>query len=749
MAKKILSVCATWLSLSTLTSQSLIAEQPQETVPKTRIAQASRTMKAPLIDGLVEKDEWSAAKVITGFTQAEPYEGAAATEKTEVRILYDNQAIYIGVICFDTAPNKIVTRDQRRDSSLDDSDSFQIILDTYMDHQNGFLFATNPAGMEYDGQVSKEGEAGTGRSGRGRAQSGAGGGFNLNWDTTWDVQSQTGDYGWSAELLIPLRSLRYSAKKSQVWGLNFQRNIRRKREQVYWSPVSRIYNIYRVSAAGELHGLELAQPRNFKVTPYVLASSHRDFQLQDSNKLNTQFGVDAKFGITQSLNLDLTVNTDFAQVEVDTQQINLTRFNLFFPEKRGFFLENSGNFVMGKGRQVELFFSRSIGLGNTGQVIPIKGGARISGKAGRYNVGLINMQTNGLSGLSPANNFTVASVRRDLPNHSSLGAIFVNRNATNGLAREKDYNRTFGLDGKWGIGKALTINGFAARTETPEVVGDESAYNIGGEIRKRVGRASIEYTQVGAQFNPEAGFLSRRNYRNLEVRLFGHWRPQVYAFGKKIVREFRPHISYKGFWDFKGFKETESIHIDSHVDFENGAFFSPAVQHTVEGLTEPFEIYPDIIVAPGTYRHWEITWRWNTNESKAFSYSGILDYGGFLSGKRRSIDTTLNYRLDTTFITSIAWSYNDIRLREGNFTANLVQWQLAYNFSPFIYLQGFVQYNDRANIWSSNIRFTWLTTASTGLFIVYNDTQGFGDIWMGPKNRSLMIKYNYQLDIFN
>ena len=736
------------LVLSLLTSQVLVAETPEETAATTRIAQASRTAEAPLIDGLVEGNEWADAEIITGFIQAEPYEGEPATEKTEVRILYDDRAVYIGVICHDTDPSGIVVTDERRDSSLDDTDAFQIIFDTYLDRQNGFLFATNPAGMEYDGQVTREGEGGgRGGGGRRRAQSGAGGGFNLNWDASWTVQSRTGEYGWSAEFAIPLRSLRYGAETPQVWGLNFQRNIRRKREEVYWSPVSRIFNIYRVSSAGELHGLALATPRNFKVTPYARGSSNRDFELQDANDLDAQVGVDAKFGVTPSLNLDVTVNTDFAQVEVDAQQINFTRFNLFFPEKREFFLENAGNFVMGKGRSVDLFFSRRIGLGPDGEVIPIKVGARLSGKAGHYNLGIMNMQTDGLTGLSPANNFTVASVRRDLPNRSSLGAMFVNRTATGELAGDNNYNRTFGFDGKWGIGEAVTFNGFAARTQTPGLNGNESAYNINGEYRKLAGRATIEYTQIGGAFNPEVGFLERRDYRNLEAGLHGNWRPQVHAFGKKIFREFRPHVNYGGFWDFNGFKESERIHIDSHVDFENGAFFSPAVNYILEGLKEPFEIFPGISVAPGTYKNWELGWRWHTNEANAFSYSASLDYGGFLSGERRGIDTTLNYRWRTTFITSVVWSHNDIRLLEGDFTTNLVQWRLAYNLTPFIYLQGFLQYNDRADIWSSNIRFTWLTTASTGLFVVYNDTEGLGDVLIGPQNRSFIIKYNYQFDV--
>jgi hypothetical protein len=215
------------------------------------------------------------------------------------------------------------------------------------------------------------------------------------------------------------------------------------------------------------------------------------------------------------------------------------------------------------------------------------------------------------------------------------------------------------------------------------------------------------------------------------------------------LRELRPHITYRGYWDFDGFKETEDLHFDTHIDFENGAFFSPAVNRTVEGLQDPFEITPGVVVAPGSYRHWELAWRWNTNEAAPFSYSGGMNIGGFLSGNRRSFDNTLNYRVGTKLITSITWSYNDIELVEGAFTTNLGQLRASYNFTPSIYLQAFIQYNDDADIWSSNIRFSWLNTAGTGLFIVFNDTEGLGDLFIGPQNRSLIVKYTHQFDVLN
>jgi hypothetical protein len=715
-----------------------------ETTTTTRVAEAAAVEEAPIIDGRVDDGVWSRGRVVTDFVQAEPYEGIPATEKTEVRILYDDESVYLGVICYDSDPAGIIVTDSRRDSNLDDTDSFRVIFDTYLDRQNGFVFGTNPAGIEYDGQVTNEGEGqGQPGQGQGRSQRGSGGGFNLNWDASFEVAAQVGDFGWSAEFAIPLRTLRYEAVKPQVWGLNFQRNIRRKREEAYWSPVSRIYNLYRLSSAGELRGLELETPRNFKVTPYVLGETERDYTLSDESDLSGDFGVDAKFGVTPSLNLDLTYNTDFAQVEVDEQQINLTRFNLFFPEKRPFFLENAGSFTMGLNQSVELFFSRRIGIGPEGEIVPILGGARLSGKTGHYNLGVLNMQTEDLAGVTPPENYTVASLSREFPNRSSLGALFVNRIATGSAAADGDWNRTYGFDGKLGIGEGFTLTGFAARTDTPGLEGVERAANLRGEYQRRGGRVWLGVTEVGEDFNPEVGFLTRDDYRNLDTGFFLNLRPQ----GIDWLRELRPHITYRGFWDFAGFKETEQIHIDSHVDFENGAFFSPAFNHTVEGLVEPFEIYPGIVVPPGTYSNWELAWRWNTNLAAPLSYSGGMDAGGFLSGNRRSFENTVNFRYKSTIITSLEWEYNNVDLAEGSFVTNLGQFKVSYNFTPLIYLQAFIQYNDRADIWSSNIRFSWLNTAGTGLFVVYNDTEGLGDLLIGPQNRSFIVKYTRQFDI--
>ncbi|HYR83377.1 MAG TPA: DUF5916 domain-containing protein [Terriglobia bacterium] len=366
---------ARWILSATCTAIAFVAflplawAQQAEPVPRP-VATPLRITDAPIIDGALDEHMWQETMALTGFIQADPLEGLPASEETEVRILYDDNAIFVGVTCHDRDPSQIVTIEGRRDSGLNEMDSFQMIFDTYRDRQNGFVFGTNSVGIEFDGQVSNEGD------------------INASWDGSWEVKTQINDTSWTAEFRIPLRTLRYGPPP-QVWGINFMRNFQRNREKSYWSPLARIYDLGRLSSAGELRGLELKAPRNFKAFPYVITSANRNFTPGARTDVNPDWGVDAKFGVTTSLNLDVTYNTDFAQVEVDTQQINLTRFNLRFPEKRPFFLENSGLFTVGKGSDLDLFFSRRIGLDDQGNLVPIKAGARLSGKARGFNVGML------------------------------------------------------------------------------------------------------------------------------------------------------------------------------------------------------------------------------------------------------------------------------------------------------------------------------------------------------------------------
>ena len=635
--------------------------------------------------------------------------------------------MYVGVTLHDSDPSQIVTTDSRRDAILDEMDSFQIILDTFRDEQNGFVFGTNAAGIQYDAQVRDQGDA------------------TETWDGSWDVETNMTEAGWTAEFRIPLRTLRYGPAP-QTWGVNFFRNIQRNRERTYWAPLPREFELQRLSSAGELRGLTLAAPRNLKFLPYVVSSANRDFAPGAATDLDGDIGFDAKLGLTPSLNLDVTYNTDFAQVEVDTQQINLTRFNLRFPEKRPFFLENSELFRVGKGNELDLFFSRRIGVDeDTGSLVPIRGGARVSGKAGGLNVGVLNMQTAD-NGARPANNFTVLRASRELASRSGVGAMFVNRNATGGLARSGDYNRTFGADARAGLGERMTLSGFAARTETPGLGGRDYAYNFDSEYDDGKHRGTFEWGMTGEDFNPEVGFLENEDgYRRFRVGFEETMRQEkIRSWG---FREFLPHANYTRYDYLDGGLNSAELHVDNHWDWENGTFITAALNGTWDGLREPFEVFPGIVVPAGEHGGTRLTLRVNSDRRKWIYGRTQWDVGKFLNGTQSSPTFQVILRDSGRFAVDTTWSYRAIQLPQGAFHTNLGNMRVTYNFSPSVFVQSLLQYNDRTDRWSANLRFHWLQTAGTGLFLVYNNTESLDGL--GPVNRAFIVKFVRQFDVLN
>jgi hypothetical protein len=709
---------------------AVVRAQISEPLPAARLV-ASRPVSsalavsdAPTIDGALDERMWKDAEPLTGFVQAEPFEGSAASENTEVRILYDDQAIYVGVICYDRDPTLIVTTDTRRDAGLGDMDSFQMIFDTFRDQQNGFVFGTNAAGVQYDAQVRDQGDQ------------------EESWDGSWEVRTTTTAAGWIAEFRIPLRTLRYGAAP-QTWGVNFFRNIQRTRERTYWSPLSREYALGRLSSAGELQGLNLATPRNFKLLPYLVGSANRNFGPGLDTDLDGDIGFDAKFGITPSMNLDVTYNTDFAQVEVDTQQINLSRFNLRFPEKRPFFLENSGLFTIGKGDELDLFFSRRIGLDDDGLLVPIKGGGRLTGKINGVNVGVLNMQTDDV-GTQPGNNFSALRVSRELPGRSGVGAMFVNRAATGSLSQSRDWNRTWGADARYGVGEHLTFTGFAARTETPGLAGRDYAYNVDSEYDDGRHRMGFEYGRTGEDFNPEVGFLENEDgYRRILFRFHETMRQE--SIRRWGFREWQPHINYTRYDYLDGGLNNAELHIDNHWDWENGNRIDTAINGSWEGFRTPFQIYPGVIVPVGEHGGLRFKLNSNTDRRKWISARLQWDAGRFLTGNQNSPTLQVVVRQGGRFTLDSNWAYRSISLPQGSFRTNLANVRVTYNFTPSVFVQSLLQYNDRTDRWSTNVRFHLLETAGTGLFVVYNDTESLEGL--GPINRAFIVKYVRQFDL--
>lgn len=704
-------------------------------VNKRPAANATILVQEPVIDGKVIGDEvWEKLVPIDQLIQTKPNAGYPATEKTEVRIGYTATTFYLSVICYDSDPSKLVVSDARRDATLDNTDSFLFILDTFHDRQNGFIFGTNPIGIEYDGQVDNEGQ---GNQSQNRQQQGTIGGFNLNWDAAFVVKSMVGEFGWSAEFAIPLRTLRFASGKDQIWGFNCQRNIRKTNEIAYWAALPIQFDLKRLSLGGSLSGLNLQSPGNLKFIPYVLGKASKDFNaIPAETEYKPAFGADIKYSITSAVTLDLTYNTDFAQVEVDQQQINLDRFNLFFPEKRPFFLENAGQFSVGSPGEVDLFFSRRIGIGPNGEIVPIIGGARLSGKVNNTNMGFLSMFTDDVESLGiKKNNFNVARINQQIGQRSSVGGIYVTRN---GLESSDDYNRAYAVDGKWGIGKKATISGYYAKSESPEDSLNTNSFKLASNYEWNGVRATLAYTEVGEGFNPEVGYLFRSGFRKPEALIF----KQVRMNGKYGLLELRPHVSYRGYWNYSNFLETSFLHVDNHWVWINGLEIHTGINFTTEGVVNPFKI-SGITVDPGTYNHEEAQLVLMTNPSKMFYVNTRSILGGSFGGTRYLNSGSVGFRVGDKFNSEYTFAVNDLRLPNGSDVATLLGARLSYSFTPRLNFQAFAQYNSSIDLWSFNVRFSLLEQANTGLFVVYNDiyTERM------PNNRSFTIKYTHMFDL--
>lgn len=710
------------------------------------ITSAVKASSDPVMDGDVLNDPaWANVPEVTTFIQKTPDEGQSVSEKTAVKVMYTEKTFYVSVVCYDTNPGEIVISDTRRDSPLNNSDSFSFIIDTFKDFQTGYLFGTNPAGIEYDAQITGGGEGGSMMR---RFSMGTGGGFNVNWDAVWEVKSQKGDFGWSAEFAIPFKTLRYATNKDQSWGINFERVIARKKEEAHWSPISRQHTMNRLVSAGTLTHMNVPTSRNIKILPYVLGQNNVNKSETTSKSSDGNFGLDAKLSIGSSMSLDLTYNTDFAQVEADEQQINLDRFSLFFPEKRAFFLENAGLFSVGSGGgffgpDIEMFFSRRIGVGPGGAPVPILGGGRLTGTAGGMKIGMLSMRTEAVKDITEANQYSVFRLKKELPNRTHIGAMYT---ALDHMGTDGYVNNAYAFDAQIGIGELSKIVVFAGLTETPEMDKD-NAYAYRMEIARDTKQISTNasYTEVGASFNPEMGYLKRENYRKWSGRIFTRFRPEN-KFG---LLEIRPHVNYDGYWKLDGFQESGRWHIDNHWEFRSGFEIHTGTNLVKEGVIEVFEISDSVFVSAGTYDDQEIQIMIMTNQAKPISFSSMNRIGGFFGGDRINMTPTVRLRYKDRFTSEFSFNFNKVNLPGGDFTTNLLRARLTYSFTPKMYIQSLLQYNNQSDQWSMNWRFIWQRSAGTGLYLVYNQVQDYDGIPIEKSTKSFVVKYSYLFDALN
>jgi hypothetical protein len=716
-----------------------------------RKLKATRATGPIAVDGELGEADWGKAAIASGFIQNEPHEGEPATYDTEVRFLYDEENLYFGVLAHDPEPDRIVVNDLTRDFNTRSGDVFGLVLDTFHDERNGFMFETNPAGAMFDAQFVNEGRE-----------------FNQNWDGVWYVKSRITSEGWVTEMAIPLKTVRFQDVESQTWGLNLLRRMRRLNEDSYWAPLPRIHRFTRLSLAGTIEDLEGLEPhRDVKVTPYGKGEVSNAAEVPTDGDFD--FGVDAKVAIGTGVRLDATVNTDFSEVEADVQQINLTRFSLFFPEKRDFFLENSGVFRFGppqdqrlsnfqasfgsagsasslrggqsRGEDLLFFFSRRIGLSDEGQPIPVIGGGRLTGRIGSFDVGFLNIQTGDAPELQSSgfaangDNFTVARVRRNLFTNSDVGLIFLNRENM-----ETDhYHRGLGLDANFRLSPEMDLTGYIAKSKTPGLTGEDLAGRVEWSYEGRLVELRAAGSTLQDNFNPEMGFAPRLGVKRGSSYLGYHFRPGIW---EGFLREINPHFELEYFTDQQNVVVSRYFNSHFSFQFQNGGFFEFGLNTNLEQPQTDFQIHPDATIPAGFYTFDEWFGMLFTDPSRTLSFNTRASTGGFYSGDRDSISLGGLLKLGQKLSAQLDWSYNDIVLDEGAFTTQLLTARFAYNFTTAMFLNGLIQYNSVTEEWNSNIRFNFIHRPLSDLFVVYNDLR---DETGASKNRALIVKYTQLL----
>ncbi|MGI8782728.1 MAG: DUF5916 domain-containing protein [Acidobacteriota bacterium] len=686
---------------------------------------AVRTSGVIVVDGDLTEADWDTAAPATHFIQKLPRTGEPATEQTEVRILYDDTNLYLGVYCLDSAGAAgIVVNDITKDFFTLDSDGFQVVLDTFDDNRNCFLFGTNPGAGRFDMQIGADGNAG-----------------NSDWDGIWYVRTRITDRGWQIEMAIPFRTLRFRDGLQQIWGINFERRVRRKFEDSYWAPLKPPYRVSRVSLAGTLEGIEnIRQGRNLYLKPYVVAPVLR--RANDDVDFAPDAGMDLKYGVSSQLTFDATINTDFSQVEADDDQINLTRFSLFFPEKREFFLENASLYAWGRtrrrmeafrNRRPDLipFFSRRIGISEGEELVPIYGGARLSGRAGPYTLGLLSMQTARTSEL-PSTNFSVLRLRRDVLGNGDFGGIFISKLDADGRS-----NSTIGGDTNLRFFKYLDLNSYWLKTDTPGKSGRDGAANIDLNWRDGLIDVRAGHLWIGENFNPEVGFAPRRGMHKSSGDFTFTPRPKERI---RWVREFQPSLEVDYITDPGHVLESRRVEARFGVIFSDSSLLSVARESNFERLRSPFEIRKDRIIPTGDYIFDEYSAIFQTDRSRIISLETRFSSGDFYHGTRDSYGLGVNLQASYRFEARVFLSHNDVKLPVGDFKTNLVSGKLNYSFNTNMFLTALIQYNSDRHDTASNIRFNIIHKPLSDFFLVYNERRAStGEVI----ERALVAKVTY------
>jgi len=706
-----------------------------------RTAKASRVDRAPKLDGTLDDPLWLQATPISNFLQREPYEGQLPTEKTEVRILYTKHEVYFGITCLDSNPKGVVATELRRDVSQELDDYFEIIIDSSHDRRNASVFQVNPLGTQREALITEE-------------QAAENGDGDPGWDGVWTSDARITKEGWIATVGIPFATLNFMQSRDVIWGINFKRFIRRRNEEDLWSGWQRVYGAARIGQAGELHGIsDIGSGRLFIVKPYALTGfAHRPPSaagtgLTPGTSPLLTAGLDVKLGLRSNLVANFTVNTDFADADVDTQQFNLTPYKLFFPEKVQFFLENAGvfNFSMGgdSGNGDLLFFSRQIGIDPiTGIEVPVNGGAKVTGSLGNFELGAMDVDTRQL-GPNPSANCAVMRVKRSLWGGSYVGVMGIDKRSGNPL---DSFNQTTGADTRLVFFNNLVVNGYAAQTRTPGFSSGQTNLGAGFDYQTNWLEVFAQHRKVGPNFNPEVGFLGRTDCICDYVDVNFKPRPKIPGVRDLNFESFLFHAP-----DTHHVLQTQEWQGTFRIDFHNGAYSDDdLVDYFIQRLITPFNIYKNVFIPPGEY-HWDrhqLTY--GSPQNRRVMVNFFERFGTYYSGHLNEARVRTTYRANERLSFSFSEEWDRFRLPVvcGNFSVVVGGFQTNYSFSRFLTLSALIQM-DTANTQaaSANLRLRWNYRPDSDLFIVYTAGQRLASLVAANpaqfyENR-FAIKYTY------
>ena len=669
------------------------------------------------LDGKLDELLWADITGIDDFLMQEPVEGGEPTENTIIKIAYDEKYLYIGAILYDSQPEGIKAFKMRKDAPLNTDDRFMWILDTYLDGRNAYFFEINPRGLMGDGLLT---------IGQGRT-------LNKDWDGIWRPWTYIGDFGWSTEIRIPFHTLNFDPKIS-TWGINFQRTVRRKNEEILWSGHKRNQGLYRPQDAGVVTGLNnISQGLGLEVVGYGKVEGSKienDSGEGFTKDANIDGGLDVNYNITSGLKASLTLNTDFAETEVDERQINLTRFPIRFPEKRDFFLEGANILRFASSSGVYPYFSRKIGL-QSGNPVPILFGGRIIGKIGNIEVAAKQVKTRETD-FGNSEDFSVLRLKQNFLKESSIGVLYTRRHTSKGkefIPPLQDRN-TLGVDLSLNTStflknKNLQFQAFAvihnpnSLDEVNNNIWDRSARGLRFNFPNDPWSGSLSYREFGVSYDPAVGFSRRNSFRRVEPR----FRFSPILENSSLIRELQWEVSFENLMSLQWKKLTQNIRLTPlSIRFESGDEISYQIIRNFERLEYNFNILGDnsIIVPIGNYTNWLHQIELETANYRKIVYEIELNAEGFWSGNRTEYQNNLTFRPYPGINLNLGYIHSKVNLREGNFKTNLIRFLGDFDFSPFISFSSNIQYDDISKNIGMNNRFKYTITPGSDIYFVYN-----------------------------